>query len=378
MVFWITAAALAAAAMAALAVSFFRAAGPAGSDSAFDLEVYADQLKELDRDVERGVLSPEDAEQAGAEISRRILRAKAEMDSGHPTRRTTGMLVIATSVASVPVMAISAYLLLGRPDLPSLPLSARLAAPLENASITELVTRAEKHLSDNPDDGHGWDVLAPIYMRVERFDDAVLAFRAAIRLNGPSPARLNGLGEALTIGAGGRVTVEAQAAFRQSADLAPDQYVARFYLAMARGQGGDKEGAAEDFRRMLAEAPPDAPWRGILETTLQRLEGDGAAPASDAPGPDAAEMAAAAEMEPQDRQAMIETMVAGLAERLAENPDDPAGWRRLIRSYVVLGRLPDAADAVSRALVALGDDPAAHQEISDFARSMNIETGAGQ
>ena len=374
MIFWITAAALTMAAIAALALPFLRAARSARSDADFDLEVYADQLGELDNEVKRGTLSADDAEQARAEISRRILKAKAESQERAAERPRAGLGVMAASLIAVPVIALSAYLTLGRPDMPAMPLAARLSKPPDQASITELVARAEKHLADNPDDGRGWEVIAPIYMRMERFDDAASAFRASVRLNGATPARLNGLGEALTIASGGIVTSDAHAAFEQSLQLQPGQPVARFYLATARGQQGDREGAATDLQALLDDSPADAPWRPAVQAALAGL---GQAPPAAQPGPDADAMAAAAEMTPQERQDMIETMVASLSERLAENPDDLAGWQRLIQSYVVLGKMPEAIDATRRALAAFNDDETSRGTIEAFARSLSIDTGDG-
>ena len=362
------------AAIAALALPFLRAARFARSDADFDLEVYADQLGELDNEVKRGTLSADDAEQARAEISRRILKAKAESQERAAERPRAGLGVMAASLIAVPVIALSAYLTLGRPDMPAMPLAARLSKPPDQASITELVARAEKHLADNPNDGRGWEVIAPIYMRMERFDDAATAFRASVRLNGATPARLNGLGEALTIAAGGIVTSDAHAAFEQSLQLQPGQPVARFYLATARGQQGDREGAATDLQALLDDSPADAPWRPAVQAALAGL---GQTPPVAQPGPDADTMAAAAEMTPQERQDMIETMVASLSERLAENPDDLAGWQRLIQSYVVLGKMPEATDATRRALAAFNDDETSRGTIEAFARSLSIDTGDG-
>ena len=64
---------------------------------------------------------------------------------------------------------------------------------------------------------------------------------------------------------------------------------------------------------------------------------------------------------------MIETMVAGLDERLRANPRDLEGWIRLVRSYHVLGR-PDAARAaVKRASQALGEGSDEAKRIANFA-----------
>ena len=82
-----------------------------------------------------------------------------------------------------------------------------------------------------------------------------------------------------------------------------------------------------------------------------------AEPSPRTPGPDAADIAAAAEMSADDRDAMIAGMVEGLAARLAENPNDSAGWQRLARAYEVMGRPKDAQDAHVRAADLLVENP---------------------
>ena len=77
----------------------------------------------------------------------------------------------------------------------------------------ELVGRVEAHLEQNPEDGRGWEVLGPVYMRLGRYDDAVKARKNVLRLLGPSAEREADLGEALTGAQNGIVTAEAKAAF---------------------------------------------------------------------------------------------------------------------------------------------------------------------
>ena len=113
------------------------------------------------------------------------------------------------------------------------------------ATVDELVARAEAHLAANPDDGRGWDVLAPIYARLGRYDEAVTAYRNAIRLDGANGARESGLGEAVAGAAGGMVTAEARAAFSRALKLEPGQPKASFYLASALAQEGKVAEAAE-------------------------------------------------------------------------------------------------------------------------------------
>src|SRR5690606_12859249 len=153
-------------------------------------------------------------------------------------------------------------------------------------TVDELVARAEAHLAANPQDGRGWDVLAPIYARLSRFDEAVTAYSNAIRLDGASAGRESGLGEALAGVAGGMVTAEAQAAFSRALQLEPGQPKARFFLASALAQEGKVAEALEAWQAMMITLPPDSPWRGAVAQAVQEANSRLAAAGNEAaPGP---------------------------------------------------------------------------------------------
>ncbi len=213
MLFWVIAAVLTLG--ASLAVLLPLAGGPKTSSDgpSHDLEVYRDQLSELDRDVERGLIQPAQADQARAEIARRILRLDPAAEKATSGKSSGFSRLLATAaVLAVPLVSWGFYAGLGSPDLPSQPLAQRLTKNPADSTVDELVAQAEAHLAANPSDGRGWDVLAPIYLRMQRFPDAVTAYRNAIRLDGESAARQAGLGEAIASEAGGIVSSDAQAA----------------------------------------------------------------------------------------------------------------------------------------------------------------------
>jgi cytochrome c-type biogenesis protein CcmH len=247
-------------------------------------------------------------------------------------------------------------------------LQARLTAPESGQDIRALVARVEKHLAENPGDGQGWEVLGPVYMRLERPRDAMAAFANAIRLLGATSEREASLGEAIAAAEGGIVTRSARQAFERALKLDPQSVRARFYLALAYEQEGESEKAAEGFRGLLAEAPPDAPWRPFAEQALARVGGNAA------PGPTREQVAAAENMSESDRREMIEGMVAGLAERLERDPANPEGWVRLVRAYMVLERRDDALAAADKALQSM-DDPAARRNVKAAFESMGLTIG---
>src|ERR1039458_4873771 len=192
-----------------------------------------------------------------------------------------------------------------------------------------MIAQVEDHLARNPKDGRAWEVLAPVYMRLGRFDDAVRAWRNVIRLNGSSASREADLGEALVFAANGVVTPEAKTQFERALALDGQDVMARFYTGMAADQAGRSAEADAIWRELLANAPPGAPWVELVRHAMERKTPPGAAPAAAAapgpPGPSAAETAEATKLPADHQDEMIVSMVARLADRLKKDGSDAEG-----------------------------------------------------
>jgi cytochrome c-type biogenesis protein CcmH len=323
---------------------------PSGSD----LAVYRDQMRELDRDRSAGLIGAAEADAARVEISRRLLAAAdAQSALSTPPAPWRRRFTAGAALVALPVGAVALYLALGFPGLPDQPLAARAIGP-ENRSIAALVAQVEDRLERNPQDGRGWEVIGPVYMRLGRFDDAVKARRNAVRLLGATPAREGDLGEALVAAANGVVTAEAKAAFDRALALDARDPRAKFFAGLAAQQDGKNAEAAAIWNDLLAHAPADAPWANVVRESLARLENTGPQPA--APGPSAADVAAAADMSPEARIQMVRGMVERLAERLTRDGSDLDGWVRLVRAYLVLGEHERARGAAADARRALAGD----------------------
>lgn len=326
------------------------------------VEVYRDQLYELERDVDRGLISREEAAEARAELGRRILSADTQTEEMTARRRSRDRLARVIAIAAVlfvPAASWAVYGYLGSPDIPAQPLAARKSADPAQASIQELVARAEAQLALKPDDVRGWKALAPIYARLGRFDDAERAYRRILALEGDDAATYALLGEALVGAAKGVVEAEAEEAFEVAVNLDPKNPRARFYLALAQAQDGREDDARDRLQALTAELPEDSPWKAAARSALASFE-----PAENAGvGP----LRTNAE-----QQAMIDSMVAGLDQRLRENPDDPEGWRRLLRSLSVLERKDDAQAALERAVEAFGAESEEAEMIRNYARTLPV------
>ncbi|WP_432444224.1 c-type cytochrome biogenesis protein CcmI [Rhizobium leguminosarum] len=392
MLFWILVAALTAALAVILLYPLLRGAKAADNIRAGEAAVYRDQLRELDRDLNGGLITPEEADYARAEIGRRLIAVSADEPAETPKPARHHRFTEAFVLLVLPVLGLCLYLTTGRPDLPSQPLEARLENPGNDVAV--LITKAERHLAEKPDDGKGWDVLAPIYFRTMRVNDAQVAYRNAIRLLGPSPVRLDGLAETLMAVSDGVVTEEARQVLEQSLTLEPDNPRARFYIALSMEQAGRPDEARQAFEALAKQSPADAPWLPLVNEHIAMNGGakSGADPAAPGAGPGAPganlaapgnptqqDVAAAETMSAGDRQQMIRGMVESLDAKLNEDPNNFEGWVRLVRSYAVLNDKDRAAGALKRGLAAFPPPGEQGRQLLALARELGIATeGATQ
>ncbi|TBZ13772.1 c-type cytochrome biogenesis protein CcmI [Rhizobium leguminosarum bv. viciae] len=373
MLFWILVAALTAALAVILLYPLLRGAKAANNIRAGEAAVYRDQLRELDRDLDGGLITPEEADYARAEIGRRLIAVSADEPAETPKPARHHRFTEAFVLLVLPVLGLCLYLTTGRPDLPSQPLEARLENPGNDVAV--LIAKAERHLAEKPDDGKGWDVLAPIYFRTMRVNDAQVAYRNAIRLLGPSPVRLDGLAETLMAVSDGVVTDEARQVLEQSLTLEPNNPRARFYIALSMEQAGRPDEARKAFEALAKQSPADAPWLPLVNQHIATNGGEpaGANPAT--PGnPTQQDVAAAETMSAGDRQQMIRGMVESLDAKLSEDPNNFDGWMRLVRSYAVLNDKDRAAGALKRGLAAFPPPGEQGRQLLALARELGIAT----
>ena len=369
MLLWVTFAIMTAAVLAALLWPFYRRGAAEAASLDAGLAVYRAQLAEIDRDVARGLIEAEEAGAARNEVSRRMLAAAASRDA-QPSRSSPGArrAAFVSALVGIPVVALSTYLALGRPNLPGLPRSERLATAVERTDFAAMVAKVEAHLADNPDDAQGWLVLAPAYRGMDRYGEAAEAYARALAVEPATPDLLSDLGEVLVLAADGLVTARASAAFRQALALDPGHAKALFYRALADHQDGKHEEALATWRALLEDAPADAPWRPAVERQMASLERQ----LSGAPQLDEADLAEAEELESDDRQAMIRGMVDGLAQRLEQEGGDLGGWLRLARARMVLGEREAAVAALLSAEQHFSGDPDSLARIAKARDSLGL------
>jgi cytochrome c-type biogenesis protein CcmH len=366
MLIWIIFAAMTGAAVMAVLWPLGRRAPALTADTAGATALYRAQLAEIDRDLGRKLIGAAEAEAAKAEAARRLLRETATeaMPAGESEpalRRRRAASAIALSC--VPLLALLIYGAYGSPTVPDQPLAARMQGnPAQDFELA--LARIEAHLAANPTDGKGWNVLAPVYLRQGRFEDAAKAFANAIRYDGATTERLGGQAEAQLLAAGGVVTAAARESLAEALKLDPANPRARFFMAIAQEQDGQVPAAIASFKALLADAPAGAPWTATVRARLESLERP-AAPAD-----------AIASLPEAERMGAIRGMVEGLAARLAEGGGSLADWSRLIRSQAVLGDREAAQKSLFTARQRLAPDQSAASALDGLRSELGLQEAA--
>jgi cytochrome c-type biogenesis protein CcmH len=370
MLLWVTFAVMTAAALAALLWPLYRRGSPDAGPREAELAVYRDQLGEIDRDAARGLIGIEEAAATRNEVARRMLAAAGPKDMAEPSGSSPGArrAALVAALLGVPVIALSTYMSLGRPDLPGLPRAERMAMAVERSDIDAMVAQVEAHLADNPHDAQGWLVLAPAYRGMGRYGDAAEAFARAIEIAPATAGLLADYGEVLVLAEEGLVSARARDAFQQALALDAENTKALFYRGMAERQDGEHEQALATWQSMLEHAPADTAWRPAVERQMASLAREQPA------GPKIRDqdIAKAEELDEGERQAMIRGMVAGLAQRLEQDGGDLQGWLRLARARLVLGEREAAVAALRTAEHHFSGDPESLGQIARTRHALGL------
>ncbi|MGF1563617.1 MAG: c-type cytochrome biogenesis protein CcmI [Geminicoccaceae bacterium] len=376
-----------------LALPFLRRDRQTHDDHQAEIAVYEDQLAEIERDRERGLIDDGRAKAARIEIERRLLavlrRAENEPSTAAGARAGLSRVLGLASALAVGVVALGLYSMSGRPDLPDLPYAARSDVGTQtvdgqgpNGDLDSLITQLRARLADNPDDVAGLMLLARSEQTRGRFGAAKAALEQVLALDDSyAPAKL-GLAQVLTAENQGRVPVKAARLLDDILADYPDQPEARYLRGLAYAQENEPAQALDIWSALLADTPVGTPWETQLEQAIAQAASETGAdveaifaaiaaqrppateqadaqsvPAGAAPALSEEQRAAMAAMSPEERAATIRDMVDGLAAQLADDPDDLDGWIRLARARGVLGEQEAAQTAYARAVDLAPDNP---------------------
>ncbi len=362
MMLWVIFSALAGAAALFMVLPLIGTRTVTVNRQAGSVSILADQLREVDADHERGLISQAEARAARVEIKRRLLALTRHTETKRSDGIQSGRALLVVAALAVPAAAGALYASLGTPLMPSMAFAERQGERAKQAEIVDLTTRLLERLKNDPKGGptEGWMLLAHTYMRMGRYSDAAAAFANVTERSDATSAILSQFAQALVAAEDGIVTPKARTAVARAREMDPSNPAASYYEAIALDQAGDSREAHDLLLAWLDDATGSEPWVDLFVAQANNIgETLGRAPVSTAPiapvdarpapAPTKDNMAAASEMNQSERDAFIRSMVDRLADRLEDAPDDLEGWRRLANAYQVLGDTQKAREAFGQA-----------------------------
>ena len=406
--FWIVTGTAAVLAAAALVLALLRGHRATGPSEAYDLDVYRDQLKEVEADAARGKIPAEEADRLRVEISRRLLAADAKMqatDDKVDQPRSLGYALAAVIALLVVGGGFGLYTQIGAPGYGDTPLKERLdraeealksrvsqeamearipprVSPDASPEYLQLVERLRTAIAQRPDDMQGHVLLARSEAALGNFPAAYKAQAQIIRLKGDAATAqdFTDLADMMILAAGGYVSPQAQIVLEQALSRDPDNGVARYYGGLMMAQVGRPDVGFRMWNKLLSESKADDPWVAPITDQIEDLaflagEQNFQMPtlAGGAPGPSQADIAAAADMTPEERQEMIRGMVSQLSDRLAEQGGPVEDWARLISSLGILGETERASAIYAEAKTVFAAIPEALDQLQAAANRAGIE-----
>ncbi len=339
----------------------YRDDGPPKHSSSKNIDVYKAQLRELETDQNIGVLSKAEAAAARLEIERRLLRITAghDRDNGRGAAQLSPALLMVI-ITIIMLGAAAFYLTIGMPGMPDFALKNQnhsvaaqaeknIATPEKLAQIAEI----KAHLKKNPDDINALHTLGQNYSALQMRAEAAQAYQRWYELAPDNISAAVIYGESLVMLSDGRVSPAALLVFNRARKIQPENPGIRHYLALARYQAGDVEQALAGWQSLIRDSAPDAPWLRQIQRWVQRAETDLGLPVTKttaiAPALSDGQRKAIEEMSEQEQAELIRNMVARLARKMDENPENTEGWFRLSRAYMMLDQREDAIRALKRA-----------------------------
>ncbi len=362
---------------------------PAPEQAEPHLSVYRDQLAEVERDLARDVIAPDEAVRLRTEVSRRLLDAAKSAPKAATSARSPSPWMIAIFASLV--AALGLYLVLGVPDYEDLPLHKRLvmadeayrsrpsqeamekaappSAPVQaDPQFTALITQLRDVVAKRPSDVAGLTLLARNEAVLGNYAAASRAYQQLITAKGNKASAEDHLNAAQTMIAatGGLVSAKAEAELKSTLQIDPQNSMARYFSGLMFAQTGRPDRAFALWEPLLREGPETALYIAPIRDMIQDLA-DAAGikyAAPDVKGPNAQDIANAGQMSDADRQDMIKTMVAGLESRLMGAGGSVEEWRKLINALGVLQDPTRQAAALAAAQKAYAGDTAALQALT--------------
>lgn len=232
-----------------------------------NLAILREQLKEIERDKQAGVLSAQDFEQAQMDLRQRVLEENEGLKT-ESVQQAGAPKLAWTLMVSIPVAAIALYFYLGSPAMLD-PAAVQQQANAQPVDIEAMVARLEQRLKENPDDPGAWLMMARSHRYYGRHQEATQAYAKAMAVVDGDPTALAEYAESMLLadvdtldGLPGRLV-------KRSLELYPEEPLGLMLAGAAALHKEEYPAAIDYWQRLLAQFPPDSETAKVVNQGLQ-------------------------------------------------------------------------------------------------------------
>lgn len=247
-------------------------------------EVARERLAELEQDLEAGRLDQAQYDTARADLERELLNDLTPTGPATTRPVRSGRWAAVLIALAIPVGATLLYRALGSeaiiPMLNEQPAAAPgQAGATPNMSVEEMVARLAQRMEQQPDDLRGWVMLAKSYSVLERFNDALPAYRNIMRLGGGNDASiLADYADALAATENGKFSDEAGKLLTTALQLDPENLKALWLAGHWKNQKGDTAAAIADWEHAARLLPADGEDIQVIRHQIQQARAEAGMP----------------------------------------------------------------------------------------------------
>jgi cytochrome c-type biogenesis protein CcmH len=250
---------------------------------AVNTEIIKAQLAELDADLKMGRLDENQYAAARHDLERELLDDLAPSGAPATTKPARGgQWAVVLLVIAIPLMAVALYQQLGSKQIITLleqngaATTAASGTPgkheMGEQSLEHMVDVLAERLKNKPDDLRGWILLARSYETLNRYADALGAYRNARRLSGDNPEVLADYADALVMANGGRFNDEAGEVLQTAVEAEPNNVKALWLIGHWKNQQGAYTEAISYWQRAAALLPAGSQDTAIIAQQITQLQ----------------------------------------------------------------------------------------------------------
>jgi len=285
--FWLICAGLVAIALAFVLPPLLQRApeeAGAGRKKEANLEIYRDQLSELEADLRNGIISAEQYQQDRDEIERRLLDDVSREDevSTKGSKQAVSRGPVFVIALGIPMAAVALYLLVGNSaawsgattTTPQTPLASgsQTNGPMTQQGIEANVAALAKRLEQKPDDAQGWVMLARSYTSLEKYTDASNAYARAAALKTDDADLLADFAFALAMANGRQLQGQPFELIKKALRIDPQNAKALELAGSAEFQARNYKQALDYWQKLLDKTPADSELGRTLSQNINEAK----------------------------------------------------------------------------------------------------------